>query len=325
MTKLLVGSSLLFIVILIGLIGGLLVGLWVGWIAWPVQVTNVDVSDLKTSSQDEYIVLTASDYAFDQNLDRAKQRLAQLHDPKINDRLAALAKQYAQEGKPYATQVAALAVALGSTDNSIALIATTATPTITDTPTYTETPVPTDTSTPTLTPVATKTPVPAPTRTHTPRPTARPRATATPEPAPVAGTDWLPAYPAEWPGGARYQPASVAPGQKYWHLAKALYCDIKESRFDCLNLPGGGEGIGVYVILAGGKAPLIIDGKPANLEDKSSDPQCQCTYELFPDGKTIQVGNFPSDAISGLALSSVKTTIPQTHVRYFLTFQLVTR
>jgi hypothetical protein len=318
-TKLQIGSGLLIIVVILGLIGGLLIGLWAGWIAWPVQVSNVDVSDLKSSSQDEYIVLVASDYAFDQNLDRAEQRLAQLHDTKINDHLDTLAKQSAQQDQPYAAQVAALAVALGSTDNAVALIATTATPTVTDTPT------PTDTSTPTLTPVATETSVPTPTLTHTPRPTARPRATATPKPAPIAGTDWQPAYPAGWPGGVQYQPASVAPGHKFWHLVKALYCDLKETRFDCPNLPGGDEGIGIYVILAGSKAPLVINGKTENLEDKSSDPQCQCTYELFPDGKSIQVADYPSDMIGGLALSSVKTTVPQTHVRYFLTFQLVTR
>jgi cell division septal protein FtsQ len=91
-TKLQIGSGLLIIVVILGLIGGLLIGLWAGWIAWPVQVSNVDVSDLKSSSQDEYIVLVASDYAFDQNLDRAEQRLAQLHDTKINDHLDTLAK-----------------------------------------------------------------------------------------------------------------------------------------------------------------------------------------------------------------------------------------
>ncbi len=317
MTQLQLASRLLIVVIVVGLIGGLIIGLWIGWTVWPVQVSNVDVSDLKPSSQDDYIVLAASDYAFDQNLDLAKERLKQLRDPKIIDRVAALAKESAAEGKSYAAQVAALAVALGSSDHQIVLIATTATPTMTNTPTPTHTATPTETGTPTLSPT--------PTFTHTPRPTARPRATATPKPAPVAGTNWQPAYPAEWPGGVKYQPANVAPGQRYWHLASALYCDIKETRFDCPNLPGGDEGIGVYVSLVGSKGPLLLNGAPEDLEDKSADPQCRCTYEVFPDGRSIQVGNFPSDKITGLALSSVKTTVPQTHVRYFLVFQLVTR
>ncbi|HEX7594565.1 MAG TPA: hypothetical protein VF429_10390, partial [Anaerolineae bacterium] len=112
MTHLQLGSRLLIAVIALGLIGGLLIGLWVGWIAQPVQITNVDVADLKSSSQDEYIVLTASDYAFNQNLQSAKDRLAQLHDSKINARVAALAKKYAAESQPFAARVAALAIAL---------------------------------------------------------------------------------------------------------------------------------------------------------------------------------------------------------------------
>ena len=47
MTHFQLGSRLLIGVIALGLIGGLLIGLWVGWIAMPVQITNVDVSDLK--------------------------------------------------------------------------------------------------------------------------------------------------------------------------------------------------------------------------------------------------------------------------------------
>jgi hypothetical protein len=197
-TELQLGSRLLIILVMIGLVGGLVIGLWAGWIAWPVQVTNVDVSDLKPSSQDEYVVLIASDYAFDQNLDRAKQRLALLKDTQVNSRIVALAKQYATQSKPFAAQVAALAVALGSTDDVVALIAMTATPTATDTP------IPTDTATPTLAPIATPTLTPTATLTPTHTPTRRPRATATPAPAPIAATNWLPSFPDGWPGGAKF-------------------------------------------------------------------------------------------------------------------------
>ncbi len=94
---------------------------------------------------------------------------------------------------------------------------------------------------------------------------------------------------------------------------------------DCADMPGGIEGIGIYVTLVGSKAPLVLNGKVTTPEDKSNDPQCRCTYELFPDGSTLQVANYPSDMISGLVLKSVKESRPQTHVRYFLTFQLVTK
>ena len=325
------GSRLLIVLAVLGLIGGLMIGLWAGWIAWPVQVSNVDVSDLKSSSQDEYVVLIASDYAFDQNLGRAQQRLALLHDSKISVRMAGLAKEYASQDKPYAAGLAALAVALGSTDNDLVLIATTATPTITNTPLPTRTPLPS------LTPIATSTIAATATLTPTHTPTRRPRATATPAPAPVAGTVWSPAFPAEWPGSAKYAPASVAPGQKYWHLVKALYCDQEDTRNNCPNLPGGGKGTSIYVMLtsasgARASSPLIVtkaDGSRAGVDDmgpeKSATDMCDCNYAWEADGSTFQVDGAPSDKVSGLALYSVAYKRDRFHVRYFLTFQLVTR
>lgn len=298
---------------------GLGIGVVIGGVLWPPQVINVDVTDLKPAAQDEWMVLIADAYAYDQDLARAQTQLARLKDKQVSARVATLAKEFAARADPAAANLAALARALGESDAELALIVTTLTPTATSTslPTATFTPSPMPSVTPTWTPTLTLTP----TRTATRRPTLSP----TPKPAPLAPTVWLPAFPAEWPPGVRYEPVSVSPGQKYWRLARALYCDIRDTRFDCPNLPGGSDGIGIYVLLANGKAPLVIEGAPANLEDKSNDPHCQCTYELFPDGKMIQAGNYPSDKIGGLALNSVKTKIPQTHVRYFLTFELVTR
>jgi hypothetical protein len=307
------------VVVGVFLLVGLGIGLFIGGVLWPPQIANVDVTDLKPSAQDEFIILVADAYAYDQDLPGAQKRLAELKDKNIGARVARLAKTSAAQNDASAANLAALAIALGETDAQIALIVTTLTPTATSTA------VPTDTPTPTLTPSVTPTFKPTATITPTRTATRRPVFSPTPKPAAMAPTVWLPAFPAEWPGGVRYEPANVAPGQKYWHLARALYCDIRDTRFDCPNLPGGSDGIGIYVLLVNGKAPLVLDGAPANLEDKSNDPYCQCTYELFPDGKTIQVGNFPSDKIGGLALSSVKTKVPQTHVRYFLTFELVTR
>jgi hypothetical protein len=307
------------VVVGVFLLVGLGIGLFIGGVLWPPQIANVDVTDLKPSAQDEFIILVADAYAYDQDLPGAQKRLAELKDKNIGARVARLAKTSAAQNDASAANLAALAIALGETDAQIALIVTTLTPTVTSTA------VPTDTPTPTLTPSVTPTFKPTATITPTRTATRRPVFSPTPKPAAIAPTVWLPAFPAEWPGGVRYEPANVAPGQKYWHLARALYCDIRDTRFDCPNLPGGSDGIGIYVLLVNGKAPLVLDGAPANLEDKSNDPYCQCTYELFPDGKTIQVGNFPSDKIGGLALSSVKTKVPQTHVRYFLTFELVTR
>lgn len=311
---------LLIFVVTIGMLGGLLVGLVLGWVAWPVQVTNIDIVDLKPSAQEDYIVLTAKTFQVDQDLARAKQRLSQLHDSKIDEHIVALAKKYAASGNATAPSVAALAVALGSTDHEIALVATTATPTITLTPT------PTNTATPTMTLAPTQTPTPTATLTRTPRPTTRPSFTPTPAPAPAAVT-WLPEL-AKWPDGSKYEPARVSPGQKYWRLAKAIFCDLLDKHDYCLDLPGGGSGDAVYVSLidASGKrvsgVKIIVtkpDGARDTLDEKSASDMCNCSYSFFPNGGGIQVEGAPSDKVSGLTLPN------NFHVRYFLTFQLVTR
>ena len=312
-------ARILIIVMVAGVLGGLGLGLVLGWVVWPVKVANVDATDLKPSAQEDLIVLIANSYAYDRDLARARDRLTQLKDPQINDRIVTLIKKHNAQNDSNAADLAALAVALGNTDQAIALIATTATPppSQTPTPTQTFTPTQTTTTTPTITPSPTITP----TVTHTPRP----RATATAKPAPIAGTEWIPGYPAGWPAGVTFVDAKVTAGQKYWHLTRALFCDIKDDGPDCADLPGGIEGIGIYITLVSSKAPLIVNGKTTQPEDKSADPQCKCTYELFPDGTALQVANYPSDTIGGMALKSVKESRPQTHVRYFLTFQLVTK
>ncbi len=328
MTELKLGARALIVVIALGLVCGLATGLWVGWSLWPVQIANVDATDLKPAAQEELVVLVANAYALDHNLPRARERLTQLKDPAVNDRVAALAKQYNTQNDPSAANLAALAVALGNPDQAIAFIATT------PTPTATLTPPPTRTTAPTLTPTATETTTPPATPTRTP---TRPRATAT-KPAPIAPTNWIPPFPAEWPPGAKFEPVSVAAGQKYWHLARALYCDDRDTRNDCPNLPGGDTGTNIYVMLigAGGwreSAPLKVtkdDGTLATVGDlgpeKPASDMCNCNYSFIANHWPIQVGGaYPSDKISGLGLYSVRMKIQNAHTRYYLTFQLVTR
>jgi hypothetical protein len=170
--------------------------MWIGWVGWPVQIANVDASDLKPSAQDEMIVLVADTYAYDKDLDRATSRLAELKDKRVSERVASLAKKYAAQDQSSAANLAALALALGETDPQVALIAATITPTPTQTAMPTEPPIPTLTppATPTWTPTATLTP----TRTAT----RRPSATATPKP--ITPTIWIPGFPGGWPPDARY-------------------------------------------------------------------------------------------------------------------------
>lgn len=331
------------------LIGGLAIGLWIGWVGWPLQIANVDAIDLKPSAQDELIVLIADTYAYDRDAARAQARLAELKDKNIGERVAALAKQAAAQNQSSAANLAALTIALGVSDSQIALIVTTLTPTVT--PTL----APTDTPTPSVTPSAT--PPWTPTATISPTRTATRRLPSfTPKPAPLAPTIWIPGFPTGWPSGAKYEPAHVSPGQKFWYLTKALFCDLNDKHDYCQDLPGGGSGTSTYVMLLdsnGGRtsAPLLVtkhDGKIAGPDDigieKSADDMCRCNYSFLSSGWTIQVGSAPIPSGSGTPSTKVSITpnvkvsgsIPSDkvsglslpmnyHVRYFLTFQLVTR
>ena len=312
-------------IVTMGLIAGLGFGIWLGLAFWPLQASNVDVIDLKPEAQEELIVLTANTYAVDGDLDRAKERLAQIKDPRIQDRIAIFARNYAILQDPSAPHLAQLAEALGVTSSELAAIARTATPTrtLTRTPTLTATP----TLIPSITPSFTPSPTITPTRTATRRPTATRTA------APV-GTTWIPGYPEGWPGGVKNEPVNVAPGQKYWRIVKAVYCDSNDEHDYCQNLPGGPLGTDTYVSLigAGGErasAPLSIvnasDGKVLDMAEKSASDMCNCNYSWQSNGFTVQVVGAPSDKISGMALFSVKARLSNWHVRYFITYQLLTR
>ncbi len=314
-----------------GFITGIVIGLAVGWIVWPLKVTSVDLVDLKAPSQDDYIVMTASAYAFDQDLDKAEARLDLLKDANIIRRLSLLAKLLSPKNPKDASYVAMLAVALGAQDDVLYQLAATATPTTRPTAPPTQTRAPTET----LTAIA---PTTGPgTRTPT-RP--RPTATTTTKPIVISsapGTSWLPSFPSEWPPGANFQPANVAAGQKYWHLVKALYCDDRDERNSCPDLPGGGVGTSIYIMLAGEgggrtSAPLLVtksDGNAATVDDlgpeKSAEDMCNCNYSFLATNWPIKVGGQPSDMISGLGLYSVRMKLPQAHTKYFLWFQLMTR
>ncbi|MBI5301690.1 MAG: hypothetical protein HY868_06110 [Chloroflexi bacterium] len=307
-------------IVMLGLIGGLGFGVWLGLTLWPLQASNVDVSDLRAEAQEELIVLTANTFAVDGDLDRAAERLRQIKDPKIGDRVAILARNYALNNDPSAAHLAQLAEALGVTGPELARIARTATPTRT----LTLTP----TSTPTMIPSATPTLTPSPTITPTRTATRRPTATRTTVPV---GTNWIPGYPSSWPGGVKYEPINVASGQKYWRVVKAIYCDLRDKHDYCQNLPGGDDQQGIWVSLidangARTSAPLLVtrpDGNRAASNDigveKSPTDMCNCNYSFFANGWPIQVEGAPSDKISGLAMTA------NYHVRFFITFQLLTR
>lgn len=67
--------------ILIGFLGGLALGFYLGWFVFPVQLINVVPGDLDDSYQADYLYLTAATYASDQNIALAQQRISSLNQP----------------------------------------------------------------------------------------------------------------------------------------------------------------------------------------------------------------------------------------------------
>jgi len=172
-------------------IGGIFVGYGLTSAATGASSSKADSAAVETE-----ILSIAADYARDQDLETAQQRLAALHLPNADQYLSFMVDRYIQENHGRddvdTMNLFMLADALGATTPSMIAALASPTPTHTVTPTPTPTPVPTDTPTPTPTPVPpTDTPVPVdtvaqrypgPAHQH-PWPAYRhPEPTATPEP-----------------------------------------------------------------------------------------------------------------------------------------------
>ncbi len=65
---------------LIGVAVGLVLGFLIGWWILPVEYTNTPPSVLRRDYRDEYIVMVATAYEVEGDLDQARERLAAL-DP----------------------------------------------------------------------------------------------------------------------------------------------------------------------------------------------------------------------------------------------------
>jgi hypothetical protein len=266
----------LLVIALVGIVMGTIIGLIAGWIVFP-NIGASSVSGLSVSAQNDYIVLVANTYAYDQDLARAKQRLNLLQDNDIKERVERLAKSLGARKDASAANVADLAVALGSADSSLQVMAQSVSSDVGSDPNSAEPTkvarsdadaqataeseaTPTEQSSePTVEPTKKKTKKPteaAPTEapaepTTTPKPqapkaTAAPTATPPPAAAPVT-TQFIPDFPGGWWGGINFVPASVSAGQEYWHLKWALFCDVDDQRNNCPSLPGGGMDHSIYV------------------------------------------------------------------------------
>lgn len=177
------GRKFVLGILLFGLSLGL--GLFVGWVLWPVRYYDTDPSDLRWEHKEDYIVLVSASYALHNDLAQARARLEELGEEDIGSVVAELARQYMVRGEEteVTRDLVKLAQELGvsASPELIAYVAT-ATPTPTETPIPTATSTSTPTATPTETPTKTPTETPAPTLTPTSTPTTAPTPTSTSAP-----------------------------------------------------------------------------------------------------------------------------------------------
>ena len=62
----------------IGLIIGIGLGLFLGWVAWPTEFTDANPSTLAEEYKQEYLLMLATDYALTGDLSTARQKVPSL-------------------------------------------------------------------------------------------------------------------------------------------------------------------------------------------------------------------------------------------------------
>ncbi|MGH2538240.1 MAG: hypothetical protein ACRDHL_12655 [Candidatus Promineifilaceae bacterium] len=99
----------------IGLLVGLGAGLFLGWVAWPIEVSEASPLALAASYQRDYTIMIAGAYAVEGDLAAAERRLASLAKPDTRAWLLSAAVDHILQGGDPAEsrQLAELAAALG--------------------------------------------------------------------------------------------------------------------------------------------------------------------------------------------------------------------
>ncbi|MFN2147878.1 MAG: hypothetical protein ACK2T2_05760 [Anaerolineales bacterium] len=145
------------LLLLIGLLIGLVAGLYYSWVVNPVEYVDSAPSSLRQNFKDDYLALIASAYAHTGDLQRTRARLAslQLDDPA--SALSRLAQSRLAEGRPESEVLALAQLAAVLGQRPVPGLATGASP-------GTATPI-APTPSPTASPTATRTPTPMPTAT----------------------------------------------------------------------------------------------------------------------------------------------------------------
>ena len=93
-------SSKSLVIIIAALVVGAGVGVYVGWVAAPVQYTDTEPASLQPAYKDDYILMIATAYAGDGNLAAAQDQLAALGLTDPAAAVGAAAERLAQAGLP---------------------------------------------------------------------------------------------------------------------------------------------------------------------------------------------------------------------------------
>lgn len=152
---------------LIGIISGFGVGLFIAWILWPINYTEVSPAELRLDLKNDYLRMIAAAYSLDGDMARAWQQIGTLQ---FDQPAVALATLIRHESHP-SYQQAETRLALDVNQMAIALARPTFTPHPTKTrPSVQHTPTNLARNTPTVSPTRPATPIP----TITSEPTALP-------------------------------------------------------------------------------------------------------------------------------------------------------
>jgi hypothetical protein len=98
----------------IGLVIGIGLGLFLGWVAWPTQFTDANPAVLAETYKQDYVLMIAADYALTDDLDAARQQVSTLGSGGEDFLFSLTLDQILQDGNPAEIrQLAQLANDLG--------------------------------------------------------------------------------------------------------------------------------------------------------------------------------------------------------------------